>query len=865
MNQQNVNDEEPPHSVNANNYEDDDNSDYGSDKEEEDNEDIRLLLYNDAHNINNNDDDAELEDVPTQEHLGRSGNGRMIPVQSNIGTLFESAVTPTTRKRRASDMLTTPNTTSLPSTNNNNINHNKRMRTNEQVVQHQQQQPHHLPHSYHPVSSPLIYNNQTGIMPNNIQHPNIYPLPLQPPGTPSQQLAHFFLGMCSQLVGNGGYNNINSSMASLHSNANNNQMVYDVNGSSNSVSNFPTQQQNGGYNNQTVDDNGVVDRSSSQAETTCGNGNSITPSPPINEQEQSTETESKQPAGPRFFTGEDGYEYRWTHQCTRGRASDYYVCKHYGSTGCCRKARIYRDNGEKEYFGRRSRSNNQQNLDQHLPSCSRVHTVTSNAEEASNNIPNVKVQVWQLIDEVVSQNMALTAGQVYTEVNGRLVEEHGAWTGATSGQIKARVYEVKKRLNGGDAFTTIETQDEYRLYDDGSGAPFLYFNVSRTGIDDKNPGVIHRAMGFSHPRLVKKLKGRNHCYVDCTFASTPRPFVQTLNFMMFDDETQSYVCVFWVLLTGQFEKLYAETLHQIWIATDRKLNPLSLTLDYEDGLINAGTAQFIQAPTPYLDRRGETKIDGCLFHWKQAIRRWMIKNRIKRDHVKFAMRKGVLDLLCVIPHKDLESKGIPFVKSLLKAKFGDSMQVNKWAKFWKYFFRQWMTKRLLPVWNLFDKDGHYIMINNRTNNGLERYNRHQNSLFHSPHPTLFVYIKTIQKEALRIVNRLDDQNWTEEEHKELTIPDIPKEYYDMFPEEVTVRAPLFGLTLEMKPGGVGALVQSVHNNSVLAQQISKGDSIISMDGKDVSQMNSKEISTILESKASNVERELVVVKAYIKV
>lgn len=115
------------------------------------------------------------------------------------------------------------------------------------------------------------------------------------------------------------------------------------------------------------------------------------------------------------------------------------------------------------------------------------------------------------------------------------------------------------------------------------------------------------------------------------------------------------------------------------------------------------------------------------------------------------------------------------------------------------------------------------------------------------------------------MNRLDDQNWTEEEHKELTIPDIPKEYYDMFPEEVTVRAPLFGLTLEMKPGGVGVLVQSVHNNSALAQQISKGDSIISMDGKDVSQMNSKEISTILESKASNVERELVVVKAYIKV
>ena len=200
---------------------------------------------------------------------------------------------------------------------NNNINH-KRMRPNEKVVQHQQQQQqHHLPHSNHPVSSPLVYNNRMDTIPNNIQQTNVYPLPLPPPpGTPSQQLAHFFLGMRSQLVGNGGYNNINSSMASLHSNAHNNQMVYDVNGSSNSVSNFPTQQQNGGYNNQTMDDNGVVDRSSCQAEMTCGNGNSITPSPPINEQEQSTETESKQPSGPKFFTGEDGYEYRWTHPCT---------------------------------------------------------------------------------------------------------------------------------------------------------------------------------------------------------------------------------------------------------------------------------------------------------------------------------------------------------------------------------------------------------------------------------------------------------------------------------------------------------------------------------------------------------------------
>jgi len=205
MNQQNVNDEEPSSTINANNYEDDDNSDYGSDDEEEENEEIRQLLYNDVHDINNNNNNnniiTELEDAPTQEHLRRSGNRGMIPAQSN-GSTSESTFTPTTRKRCASEMLTTPNATSLPSTNNNNINHNKRMRPNEKVVQHQQQQPHHLPHSNHPVSSPFVYNNQTGIMPNNIQHPNIYPLPLQPPGTPSQHLANLLFGMCTQLVGN---------------------------------------------------------------------------------------------------------------------------------------------------------------------------------------------------------------------------------------------------------------------------------------------------------------------------------------------------------------------------------------------------------------------------------------------------------------------------------------------------------------------------------------------------------------------------------------------------------------------------------------------------------------------------------------
>ena len=66
-----------------------------------------------------------------------------------------------------------------------------------------------------------------------------------------------------------------------------------------------------------------------------------------------------------------------------------------------------------------------------------------------------------------TQLTGLTADQVYIQVNERLLNEHEVWTGATSTQIKARVYEVKRKLNGGDDFTTVETRDEFRLFDDG--------------------------------------------------------------------------------------------------------------------------------------------------------------------------------------------------------------------------------------------------------------------------------------------------------------------------------------------------------------------------------------------------------------
>ncbi len=56
---------------------------------------------------------------------------------------------------------------------------------------------------------------------------------------------------------------------------------------------------------------------------------------------------------------------------------------------------------------------------------------------------------------------------------------------------------------------------------------------------------------------------------------------------------------------------------------------------------------------------------GCLFHWKQAIRRKLIKLGMPENEVGFAMRKGVLDLLTIMPKDEVHPKGTTFVAGMI--------------------------------------------------------------------------------------------------------------------------------------------------------------------------------------------------------
>ena len=93
--------------------------------------------------------------------------------------------------------------------------------------------------------------------------------------------------------------------------------------------------------------------------------------------------------------------------------------------------------------------------------------------------------------------------------------------------------------------------------------------------------------------------------------------------MVFDNQTDSYVPVFYVLLTSKTQQIYTHALRWIEATVDRKIIPSTITCDFKIALQNAISATF-----------PGVVINGYLFHWKQAIWRKIIELNFKEDVCK---------------------------------------------------------------------------------------------------------------------------------------------------------------------------------------------------------------------------------------
>ncbi|EGZ11310.1 hypothetical protein PHYSODRAFT_338030 [Phytophthora sojae] len=126
-------------------------------------------------------------------------------------------------------------------------------------------------------------------------------------------------------------------------------------------------------------------------------------------------------------------------------------------------------------------------------------------------------------------------------------------------------------------------------------------------------GHLQSIIGWAHPRLLELLRYPGiQLFIDGTFRSVPRSFHQCVVVMVQDAASRVFIPVVYVLTTNRAIPTY-----------NRLFRELS------DG----------------------ARI-GCLFHWKQAIRRRMIALHLPAREIGIAMEVGVLDMLTVVPPAD---------------------------------------------------------------------------------------------------------------------------------------------------------------------------------------------------------------------
>ncbi|POM79243.1 Hypothetical protein PHPALM_3130 [Phytophthora palmivora] len=151
---------------------------------------------------------------------------------------------------------------------------------------------------------------------------------------------------------------------------------------------------------------------------------------------------------------------------------------------------------------------------------------------------------------------------------------------------------------------------------------------------------------------------------------------------MYDPISNLYLPVWYVLTTGKTSQIYEHIFHYICVASKKRLDPAHIVCDFEFAMIKAVKDQF-----------PDSRIVGCLFHFKQALRRKMLKLKHRR-------RSGFGHGFTLIRRCDIVFRGIPDVRRMTKRDYRDQGNLysrDSWNKFWTYFTNIWI-KQFVPEW-----------------------------------------------------------------------------------------------------------------------------------------------------------------------
>ncbi|OWY99627.1 LOW QUALITY PROTEIN: hypothetical protein PHMEG_00029342 [Phytophthora megakarya] len=353
---------------------------------------------------------------------------------------------------------------------------------------------------------------------------------------------------------------------------------------------------------------------------------------------------------------------------------------------------------------------------------------------------DVTEDMTEATDTMALTRMDLTPERIWKQIRDDFYPESLPLVqyGLTREQVIQRVHRTRRSHFGADLHGVVEVPPLSLV--PGSRQPFFQFYRSYM-----NGSTLERLVGWAHPALLKLVKyKRTTLFLDGTFRCVPQPFYQCVVMMVFDNATDLFVPVFYTLCTAKTQDTYWHLMEAVNVAADDKIEPFAFC-DFEEGLQAAAQVQFPDAD-----------IVGCYFHFKQACRRKMKALQIPEREAAIAMRKGVLDMLTVIPHNKIEGPGIQYVQDKIRsicAEENVAFTEPLWELFWSYFRKSWLKTYKPSVWNVHDVDEAMV---SRTNNPLERFNREINAALPSPHPSLPAFVAMIQALSQRHVDRIDD-------------------------------------------------------------------------------------------------------------
>ena len=108
-----------------------------------------------------------------------------------------------------------------------------------------------------------------------------------------------------------------------------------------------------------------------------------------------------------------------------------------------------------------------------------------------------------------------------------------------------------------------------------------------------------------------------------------------------------------------------------------------------------------------------------------------------------------------------------------------------------------MQDEIVAVWNIAEilDENEKVKLVNRISNGLERYNRHFNSILPSHHPKLVSFSKALWDEAEQVIQRMENIDKHHEippNYNEPVFPEIPDEFWKKASTEKKKKAKVGG-------------------------------------------------------------------------